>query len=213
MNHRKLNISRWTFAGLAVVMVIGCLVAATGNSLARYRINTEKSILFAAQIPGQVYLGKPVQSEEENANSFDPAMTNPWEMVNGHPEMTFLVANGTTETEFFEKDQQFRIRLVGSLGIWDESQTVKVSLFVPRPNDPSKEEELTATAPRILPQSNLYGTFGEGWVFSFRDEQGKEYCWDLKGGQFSTLQMRIVLDGIPVTDVSLLQLQVTSDVT
>lgn len=211
MKRRKSNISLWRLLGLTAVVVIGCLLAATGKSLARYKAETEGSLWFSAQVPEEVYLGKVVQSADGTSSSFDPEAEGSWEMVDGCLQMSFAVANGAEEEEYAEKDQQFRVQLVGSLGVWDGTQTVEVKLLVPTQEDPTDNEEFAATATRIQPQSPMYSEFGDGWVFSFRDDREEELTWILEGGKFSVCEMYIVLEGTELTDSSLLQLQIVGD--
>ena len=63
----------------------------------------------------------------------------------------------------------------------------------------------------INPESPLYDIFGDGWVFSFRNEDGTERSWTLEGGKESVLEMTLTLEGAALTDPSLLQLQITAD--
>ena len=70
-------------------------------------------------------------------------------------------------------------------------------------------DEIRGKATRILKDSPMFSVFGEGWVFTFPDEDGKEMTWLLEGGSLSTISCQILIDGIELTDPSLLQLTVT----
>lgn len=220
MNQRKPNNSLWYSLGLAVLLMAGCLVAFTGSSLARYRAEREKTIQFTVRVPDQVYLGtmQTVTDEDTDASgegtlTFVSSAGASWETVNGVAQMEFAVANGASEEEFAAMDQQIRIRLMGSLGLWTGTETAKVKLLLPAPTeeDPENCEEIAADVTRISKESPLYKVFGDGWVFTFPDEKGEERVWTLEGGEFSYISMKIIVEDVALTEASLLQLQVTGE--
>lgn len=225
MKRRKMNISPWYAMGLAVLLAVACLVGATGVSLARYRAEREASVQFKARIPERIYLGKIVCAEGETVGTFDATARGTWEIVDGQTQLDFAVANGISSGDYAQDDQQVYIRLVGSLGIGNIGDTVKVKLLVARQTELADEEAaedetqpetaavqydtFEAVAVRIDPESPMYTTFGDGWVFSFPDQQGEEMSWTLEGGEQSCIGMRLVLEGADLTEASLLQLQVS----
>lgn len=211
MSRRKLNMFPWS-AGLAAVLIVLGLMGAVGVSYARYRINRSESIFYTPRQPEQIYLGQMIDQDNGKA-VFDPQKVGSWEAVEGKSQLTFAVANGTSGKSYTQQDQQVQIRLVGSLGIWDGEKTVNVLLRAPRKAKPDETEpqfdEIRGKATRILKDSPMFSVFGEGWVFTFPDEDGKEMTWLLEGGSLSTISCQILIDGIELTDPSLLQLTVT----
>ncbi len=207
MKQRKLNM---LLLGLTAVLAVGCVVSAAGTAWARYRINVSKGIFLAPQQANQLHLGQMISGEGEGAEAtFTPGVGGAWEMQpDGRWQLTFAVANGTSDQAYAAADQKIRICLLGSPGIWDGEKTVTVKLQIPSGAEEAQTvEEITAEATRIQRDAPLYRTFGEGWVFTFPGQNGAEYSWLLPGGALSTAQITLVLEGDALSDPSLLQLQ------
>lgn len=207
----KLNTSPWT-AGLAVMMAVLCLMGAVGVSYARYQVNRSESIFYTPGQEAQIYLGQTV-TREDGQTEFDAQAVGSWETVDGRTMLNFTVANGTAPDRFAQQDQQVQLRLAGTLGIWDGEKTVNVILRVPGKPLPDEQqmqyEEIPGKGVRIQPESPMYSVFGDGWVFHFLDENGKELSWLLEGGTFSQLPLCMVIEGVERTDASLFQLTAT----
>ncbi len=244
MEQRKQNISLWCSLGLVLILLVGILILATGTGFARYRKEDKVNLEFEVRPLEHIQLGQMVQPEEEGAAAyFDPTGTGVWDTTGGECKMTFTVANGigtdpeTGEISCAKEDQQVIIRLIGSLGIWNGTDELKMYLRVPSTETETEEtgteataettettetEEtlpsaepkgVAATAVRIPQDSPLYLTYGDGWVFTFLDEEGEELSWLLEGGEFSCLEMILRLEGAAAENVSMLQLQITGDYT
>lgn len=208
MNRRKQNISRWALPLLLVLLVIGCLAASTGITLARYRAERKEEITFEVRPPEQIYLGQMVTAEDDTV-SFDPAAQGAWETVDGKQQLTFTIANGTEEQHFSGQDQQIHLRLIGTLGIWNVSDELKLTLELPSEEDPEELVTYEATVTRIQEGSPMYATFGDGWVFAFFDEEGEELTWLLEGGKFDSVTLTVTLEGAALEETGLLQLQIS----
>lgn len=232
MNRRKMNISLCSL-GLALLLTVAALVSAAGTTLARYRAEATEPITFTARPAGQIRLGQLVTGEDGGV-AFVPDAQGAWEPEDGRYRLTFAVSNLITGETFAADDQQVYLRLVGTPGIWDGAETVKITLLMPAAaateaetqtpeNTETAEDPEESTAPeanydafqavatRIGVDSPLYNTFGDGWVFSFLNEDGMERSWTLEGGTLSVLEMTLTLEGTALTDPSLLQLQITGD--
>lgn len=206
MNRRKLNTFPWLL-GLTVLLLVACVVGATGTSFARYKLDFDKSIYFSPEALGEFFLGKMVSTD--GVSSFAAEDPDGWKMVDGQLQLQFAVANGISEETAAANDQNFRISLIGSPGIWDGEKTVTIKLLVPSGTVAGQTQELTATATRIGKDAPLYPVFGEGWVFTFPEQDGEEYSWLLEGGKLSVAEITLVADGTAFADPSLLQLQIT----
>ena len=211
MGRRKMNMIPWS-VGLAAVLVLLCLIGTVGVSYARDRVDWNEGIFYTPQQPAQVYLGQMV-AQENGQILFDSQAVSSWTAVGKKQRLSFSVANGTSAENFAPMDQQVQLRLVGSLGIWDGQQTVNVTMYVPReakPGEiPPQYDTFTGQANRIQPGSPLYKTFGDGWVFTFLNEEGEEASWFLEGETLSLVHMSIMIEGVELTDPSLFQLTVT----
>lgn len=211
MKRWKLNISSWYSLGLTALLVISCLVVSTGMAWARYRTEETERIYFKAREPVSVYLGK-VEYGEGNAAEGKFVQTNEgsWELnEGGQLQLRFAVANGTSEAAFEERNQEVYVRIVGSLGIQTVADNISLKLTYPNEENPDTPNVVKATAVRIDPNSTLYSTYGDGWVFTFREE-GEELTWTLEGGELSYIEMDLKVEGGTMADTSLLQLQIAS---
>ena len=208
MNRRKLHISQWCVLGLAAVLAVGCLIAGAGSALARYRVEAQESVVFVAREGQKIYLGQTFWSEDGQIRLFDDKAEGTWKQVEDQTQLEFAVANGTMTEDPAQEDQQVRIRLVGSPGVWDGARAAQIQLLVPKKTDANQYDTYTATATKIQPQSPMHAQFGDGWMFSFHDKIGQELTWTLTGGQFSCYEMRLVLADEMLIDTSFLQLQV-----
>lgn len=234
MNQRKPNMSPWYALGLAMILMVSALIMATGVTWARYRTEKEETIKFKARTPVTVYLGE-VVTGADGTTTFQQTNGSGWKMVDGQAQLNFAVANGTSAQSFESRDEQVRIRLIGSLGILTGEETATIKLVVPvqeeeipqettdpeQTTEPTEATEATepvvttmefvATAVRIAENSPLYTTFGDGWMFCFLNEEGAEITWLLDGGQLSYIDMTVILENGTLTNTSLLQLQVTGE--
>lgn len=191
MNPRKSNISPALSLGLAALLVVGCLMAALGVSFARYRTEEKDGIRFHPAQTARVYLGY-----MENGSFI--CQQNSWVATGNGLQLSFAISNGRTNSSYAHADQQAVVRLVASLGAWQENSTESIHLFV-------GNQFYVAEAERITEGSALFDQFGDGWVFRFVDEDGNEYMWDLPGGSFSWIEMQL---DTTISDIGLLQLQV-----
>lgn len=211
MNQTQRNKTLWYSLMLAALLMIGCVAGLTGTSLARYRKAREETIQYTVRVPERIYLGEILVSPEDDKESFVQNSQPRWESVDGVTQMAFAVANGSSGKQFAEDDQQVRIRLIGSLGLWDGTKTAAITLNVPQEEDPTQFEQIEAVAIPIQKESPLHMTFGDGWVFTFQDEEGEELSWTLEGGTFSCIEMTIIVENLALGDTSLLQLQVSGE--
>jgi len=245
MNEKYPGMPSWSTLGLAALMLVGCLIGAVGIATARYRADLQASAVFQPQAPVQVYLGQFRPDETSQTYTFDTAQQS-WQPMeeDGHRfyQLSFAISNSPTMTEFPADTQQVRIRLVGSVGLWnmDEEKNVVLKLRVPKPvkepdptdpttatdptgetaapttaTDPTEPEllydEYTAVVSRVAAGTALYHTYGDGWLFRFVDEEGRELTWDLAGGQFSCMTVDLILEGTDPAATTLLQLQIIGD--
>ena len=123
MNPRKSNISPALSLGLAALLVVGCLMAALGVSFARYRTEEKDGIRFHPAQTAQVYLGY-----MENGSFICDQSS--WEKTAGLLQLSFAVSNGQSVSSYAKANQQATVRLIASLGAWQENSTESMHLFV-----------------------------------------------------------------------------------
>lgn len=206
---RKPNITQWYLLGLAAILVVGCLTMAAGTTFARYRDEIVKIIPFQVRQPNEVYLGTLEYSAYSGRDGmFVQSKETRWQEFDGDLMLSFAVGNGKDEEEFAAADQKIQVRLIGSIGAWYPNGPMKMLLKVPKASEPEGFQVLEATPIRISQESPLYETFGDGWLFCFLDEAGREYSWTLEGGKLSYITMDLTFENADLVDTSLLQLQV-----
>lgn len=198
MNQRKLYTSPGFLMSLAAVLVLGCLIVAVGISYARYRTDESLQYQFQAEQNASVWLW---QIDENNAYVQEESI---WKTADGQLQLKFAVSNGTDRDHVTSVDQQVRIRVIASLGAWREDTSADLTLTV-------DAVEYAVTATPIKQGSALHRSFGDGWVLSFRDAEGKEPTWLLSKDELTYLNMQLSLTSDEVMNTELLQLQVISE--
>ena len=222
MKPRKPNISRWYLLGLAAIITVGCLMISVGTTLARYRVDQEKEILFTPKNPLTVAIGVMTKGEAEEEAAFDPNGAIVWteQTVTGGEEsaetknvyvMNFALSNYLDKDKFHQEDLEVRVRLVGSLDAWNPDAEGSLTLTDGVLLEDGTPREIVATVTEIPENTAMYHAFGVGWVFQFLDESGRELTWTLKGGQLSCLELKLTLDASAVSGTGLLQLQITGE--
>lgn len=197
MNRRKLHISPALQLGIAVLLLLCCMTVAVGVTFARYHKGEKGSLIFEPEQNLQVCLGY-----IEN-DSF-VCSQNEWMRFEEQLQLAFAISNGSSNHEFAPADQMVCLRVVASLGVFNEEMAIPLSLTV-------GGNTYTATVQPIVKDSVLYTQFGDGWVFRFCDAEGNELQWELAGGQFSYIQALLCVDAT-VGDTSLLRLQAVAEV-
>lgn len=192
MKHRKL------YMLLGILLIVGCLVAAIGISFARYRDYWKGNMGFQAEKVGRLHLGT-VTDDTFSSNQAA------WVQTESGWQMSFAVGNGLSESDHAQLDQRVMLQLVASLGAWSDQSAGAVTLKV-------GETTYTATASRIPTGSALHTKFGDGWVFQFVDTEGNAYTGELPGAAFGYIPMELTINSTSIMDTSLLQLQVTAEV-
>lgn len=205
---RKPNISRWYLLGIAAILAVAGLVLSIGTATARYRASWEKGLLFEPRGSAMPVLG--VMEEY----GFDPEAEISWKVEPNQDAATLEFALGNLNGDLLPREEtlRFRIRIIGSLSAWEEQAGARLIL---RDGTLREDGTIWETAAKVTPIQKgtaLYRSFGDGWVFEFLDEQGTECTWTLPGGDYSTAAFSITLEGSGTSDVSLLQLQIISEV-
>lgn len=218
MRNPKMNKSLWHVQGLIMLLCILSLIIATGTAEARYRAEKDAAAEFQVWEPAQIYLGtlseETTETEGENAGEpaenvkFDPVGVPTWEESEGSRSMVLAVANGSSETAFYTKDQQFRLQMIGSLGLGTEAAFPKIELRVPSEEDPAIYEAFQGTASSIKEGTTLYHSVGAGWIIRFQNDEGQEPSWILKGDSLSYKRFIIIMENVLTDTDIMLQPQV-----
>lgn len=216
MKHRKLNTPMYLCLGLCAVLMVFCLIIATGTTFARYRLEQALPMDLEARPLDQVYLGQWSIDEETEKPVFITDQQNPWQTVDGVTRLEFTVSNGLTEKSFAREELRVYVRVVGTLDIRDGGNGPVLKLLVPSQEEGEDPQEYIGKPERIPQGTQLHHTFGEGWIFRFCDEEGQEIFQTLEGGALNWMDLKLVMEmpeGSAASYTGLLQLQITGDYT
>lgn len=213
MKHRKMNMPVYLTLGLCTVLMVLCLILATGTSFARYRMDQKLPLAMEARAQDQVYLGRMTLEETTGEPVMDLETGSIWQTVDGETRLEFTVANGTDGENYAREAQRVYVRLIGTLDVRMNGTGPVLKLLVP-PEEDGEEAAVYTGVPERIPQgTQLHLTFGDGWIYRFCDENGEEVFQTLEGGALNWMDMKLLMEGY-LTDYSgLLQLQITSDYT
>ena len=173
---------------LALLLCMAALVIATGTTYARYRTDAEAEILFEVKTPSQIVIGT-VLTDAEGNEEFDPSGILKWKTEGNTATLEIAVSNGSSGNSV--KDQEIRFRLIGGLGLSVGEGTAEVTLKI---TEDGSEKIFYSEAEKILENTALHFEHGDGWVFTFFDENGKEFSRILEGGKTSYIKMSIIVD-------------------
>lgn len=173
---------------LALLLCMAALVIATGTTYARYRTDAEAEILFEVKTPSQIVI-ETVLTDAEGNEEFDPSGILKWKTEGNTATLEIAVSNGSSGNSV--KDQEIRFRLIGGLGLSVGEGTAEVTLKI---TEDGSEKIFYAEAEKILENTALHFEHGDGWVFTFFDENGKEFSRILEGGKTSYIKMSIIVD-------------------
>lgn len=187
MNRQK-NSSLRHLLCLALLLCMAALVIATGTTYARYRTDAEAEILFEVKTPSQIVIGT-VLTDAEGNEEFDLNGIPGWKTEGNTATFEIAVSNGSSGNGV--KDQEIRFRLIGGLGLSVGEGTAEVTLKI---TEDGSEKIFYAEAEKILENTALHFEHGDGWVFTFFDENGKEFSRILEGGKTSYIKMSIIVD-------------------
>lgn len=216
MKHRKLNTPVYLSLGLCTVLMVLCLMVATGTTFARYRMDQRIPAELEPRPLDQVYLGQWGKDGQTEKPVFLTEQQNAWKTVDGETYLEFTVSNGLTEESFAGKDLRVYVRVVGTLDIRNGGNGPVIKLLVPAEEEGEAPEEFIGKPERIPQGTQLYHTFGEGWIFRFCDKENQEIFQTLEGGSLNWTDLKLVME-LPQNDpnayTGLLQLQITGDYT
>lgn len=173
---------------LALLLCMAALVIATGTTYARYRTDAEAEILFEVKTPSQIVIGT-VLTDAEGNEEFYPNGILGWKTEGNTATLEIAVSNGSSGNGV--KDQEIKLRLIGGLGLSVGEGTAEVTLKI---TEDGSEKIFYAEAEKILENTALHFEHGDGWVFTFFDENGKEFSRILEGGKSSYIKMSIIVD-------------------
>lgn len=187
MNRQK-NSSLRHLLCLALLLCMAFAVIATGTAYARYRTDAKAELLFTIRKPAELVIGTVINVDGNE--EFDPSgIPEEWKTEGNTATLEIAVSNGSSGNGI--KDQEIRFRLIGGLGLSVGEGTAEVTLKI---TEDGSEKIFYSEAEKILENTALHFEHGDGWVFTFFDENGKEFSRILEGGKSSYIKMSIIVD-------------------
>lgn len=186
---------------LIVALLSVSLILIVGVAWGRYRTGISGDITLQSRQPTGIYLygGK-------NETGYTP-LTDHWQVApgGGGSSLSVLVTN-TDAGAPPSRDVHFSLRLAATQGI-GEGGSWSLSLHVPEAD--GSVSVYPGAAQAIAENTQLYGQFGDGWVYRFYDVNGAEVEFTLPGDVLSEWQGSVVCNGTDANgNQALLQLQV-----
>lgn len=187
---------------LVLLLLLTCAAAAVGVTYARYQWEfTQASYFFTPENRAAITVYGAHLSDAVLDSGSLPATSGTWEPTDGGMELNFSVANGKPDT-FWQKDQEFVIRLAVGLTVQDPSNLTVVLSYTDEDGNPVT---VTADPEPIAAGSFRHSAFGDGWVYEFRAAEA-QLCFSLQGSAFDYRNFTVTVTGtVPAT---LLDLQV-----
>lgn len=177
---------------LTVLLCVGLLIVSTGVTFARFRAEREKRVLFQVREPEQILLGT-VKDEKFTKN--DQLI---WKTKDGVTTLQFAIANGSSNTDYSQRDQKVYLRMIGAIGIGTGENVPQLTVtFIPQRGD-GTEKTIQAKVSPIAEGTALYHTYGQGWLYTFLEttvEGQEELSWKLEGGELSYIDVIITIQG------------------
>lgn len=186
MNRQK-NSSLRHLLCLALLLCMAALVIATGTAYARYRTDAKAELLFEIRKPAELVIGTVINVDGNE--EFNPEGIQDWKIEGNTATLEIAVSNGTDSVQ--AKDQKVRLRLIGGIGLTVGEETAEITLETA---ENGSEKSFKAKSEKITENSALHFEHGDGWIFTFFEENGEEFCWIFEGGKPSYVKMSIKVD-------------------
>ena len=122
------------------------------------------------------------EDQEENVSE-EPANSVFGNVYSAH----FALTNGTDDNDYCEYDQKATLSMVATLGLGNPNDFI-VTLV-------DGGASYTAICTEVLEGTEVYNTYGPGWVYHFYDSTGAEVEWQFPGTQYIERKMEIIVIG------------------
>lgn len=197
MQHKlQKNMTRY-FVAAAVLLLLMCLFFVVGNTYARIRTQTVNEFAYTSKGAVQIYLGSGIDNKGNLIQG-----SNEWQTVTDNiKRLTVYVSNGC-DGSVAADDQYVSFRLIASSGI----QNVEKMYILMDIDD--GDRSFVGTATKIIANSPLHQSHGDGWVIRFLDKKGKEIELPLLGGKLATMKCTLTISGMNVVDTSSITVEV-----
>lgn len=134
-----------------------------------------------SEIPeNQSVVGETAATEEiENSESND--------VLENAYAVEFIISNGSDKENYCTYDQEATLSLFATIGLGNPENFI-ITLA-------DGNTTYLASCSEVVKGTELYTTYGPGWMYHFYDAEGNEITWAFPGTQLIERQMKIIILG------------------
>ncbi len=188
---------------ILLLLLIACTVLAVGVTYGRYQSSIISASFNVTAVSADSFSIFGGALDPEKMTEAWPELDEGWSMNDLGAELRFFVSNGDSVESYSQRSRNYSIKIVsGSL----EQLNVNLSYI----DENGNLMELPANPEKINKGSQLYDSFGDGWVYTFLDTNEEEVEFVLEGEKFSYRNFTLNVWG--ESDPSLLNVIVTGNI-
>lgn len=190
-NHIKM---RNSLLRIIILCLCVCLLLGVGVTYARYRTEMLTiSYWFQPGYQDSIVMRGVVKDDTEAKAGVWNVLPDSWEHIAWNiAQLEFSVSNGSSGTNYATRDQAVSIQLIASLSI-QSPENLTVSIITT--DDEGLDVTYYGVPEEIRKGSFLHSLYGDGWVYTFVDENDSEQTFLLKGNRLSYRNFTICVEG------------------
>lgn len=181
---------RFFAAFLLCGLLLGLIFAGT---FARYEYSLFKSFEFQYEAQnGQIYIRSVENEKTEVTDDVIPDDESMEGEVSGEiledaNVVDFIIANGSNEENYCIYDQEATLSLFATIGL-ENPENFIITLV-------DGNTTYLASCSEVVRGTDLYTTYGPGWIYHFYDSEGNEIKWLFPGTQIIERRMKLIVVG------------------
>ena len=185
------------------LLCIAFVSLAFGITYARYEDTLSKTftLQYEAQ-SGQIYI-RSVENKDREITENEPVAEDSEGVVAEKEEnensesndilenayaIDFIISNGSDQENYCTYDQEASLSLFATIGL-ENPENFIITLA-------DGTTTYLASSTEVVKGTELYTTYGPGWMYHFYDAEGNEITWEFPGTQLIERQMKIIILGV-----------------
>lgn len=167
------------------ILLLAIMISSVGVAWGRYNKSMEETnVLFNISNVENVFIW------QVSEDGFTPLIDDSFEVSETTTTLDFAVSNSESEDDFWAETLTFTPKIYISENIV-ASENLTIELKV---ESDGEEIIYTAIPEKIVENTDLYYNFGAGWAYSFYEENGELYEFELQGEQYSVFTANISIN-------------------